>query len=196
MNKRCVFCVLIVLFYAGTAFSQDYGLTLRSLPVFTSGDDPPVNIEYTASAVPWFAAPLGEQGDLYLSGGISAEYADEEWRPVPEVHRFSIAYRFGSGPRLEAGRLPYREPLNLVMNGLFDGLSLGFDLGKTRLGAGVFYSGLLYKKTAYITMSPGDYADYYNRDLYFASRRLLVTLDWEIPGVFDTGAKLDLGIIG
>jgi hypothetical protein len=196
MNKRRGLCLLAVLFYAGTAFPQDYGLTLRSLPVFTSGDDPAVNIEYTASAVPWFAAPLGEQGDLYLSGGISAEYADEEWKPVPEVYRFSITYRFGSGPRLEAGRLPYREPLNLVMNGLFDGLSLGFDLGKTRLGVGAFYSGLLYKKTAYITISPGDYMDYYDQDVYFASRRLLVSLDWEIPSLFNTESKLGLGIIG
>jgi hypothetical protein len=196
MNKKPYLCVLLVLLHAGVGFTQDYGLTLRSLPVFTNGDKSYGNFEYTASAIPWFAAPLGERGDVYLSGGISAEYADEEWRPVPEVYRFEILYRFGSGLRLEAGRFSYREPLKLLMNGLFDGLAFGFDLGKTRLSAGAFYTGLLYKKTAYIMMSPGDYEDYYDRDHYFASRRLVFALDWNIPAVFNTEAKLDLGIIG
>jgi hypothetical protein len=196
MNKKLFLCALAVLFYAETAFTQDYGLTLRSLPVLTNAEESAGNFEYTGTAVSWFAAPLGEQGDIYLSGGISAEYQDEEWKPVPEPYRFEILYRFGSGLRLEAGRLPYREPLNLVMNGLFDGLVLGFDSGKTRLSAGAFYTGLLYKKTAYITMSSGDSEDYYDRDLYFSSRRLLFVLDWEISGLFDTDAKLELGIIG
>jgi hypothetical protein len=192
--KRTFFTIGILL-CAGAAFAQDYGLTLRSLPVFTGGGSD-WNCEYTGTAVPWFAVPLGEQGDIYLSGGISAEYADEKWKPVPEVYRFEIEYRFGSGLRLEAGRVPYREPLNLVMNGLFDGLALGFDMGKTRLSAGAFYTGLLYKKTAWITMSSGDSMDYYNRDIYFASRRLAFCLGWEIPAFLDTESTLDLGLIG
>jgi hypothetical protein len=155
-----------------------------------------VNVEYTGTAVPWFAAPLGEQGDLYLSGGISAVYADEEWKPVPEVYRFEMTWRFGSGQRLEAGRLPYRDPLGLVMNGLYDGLAFNADLGKTRLSIGAFYTGLLYKKTAYIVMNPGDYAAYYDEDVYFASRRLVFSAGWEIPGLLNTQGKLDLGLIG
>jgi hypothetical protein len=190
-------CLLFGMFILGQGIAaQDYGLTLRSLPVFTDGDRPYGSFEYTGTASPWFAAPLGEQGDLYLSGGISAEYADEEWKPVPEVYRFEIAYRLGSGLRLEAGRLPYREPLNLVMNGLIDGLALGFDLGKTRLSVGAFYTGLLYKKTARIVMSPGDYAAYDDEDVYFASRRLVFSLGWEIPALADSDGRLDLGLTG
>jgi hypothetical protein len=194
MNKSVFLWAAVFLLCTGTAFAQDYGLTLRSLPVLTNGDNPSVNVEYTGTAVPWFAAPLGEQGDVYLSGGISAEYSDEDWKPIPEVYRFEFIYRFGSGLRLEAGRILYREPLNLMMSGLFDSLALGFDLGKTRLFAGAFYTGLLYKKTAYITMSPGDYADHYDRDHYFASRRLVFTLGWEIPALFNTNAKLDRAV--
>ncbi|MDR0450029.1 MAG: hypothetical protein LBH26_02040 [Treponema sp.] len=195
MNKNFFLRVLALLLCAGPAFSQDYGLNLRSLPVLSNGDEPQ-EIEYTGTAIPWFAAPLGEQGDLYLSGGISAEYSDEEWRAVPELYRFGFSYRFNSGLRLEAGRLSYREPLNLVMNGLFDGLSLGFDLGKNRLNAGAFYTGLLYKKNARITMSPGDYGDYHDQDHYFASRRLVFVLGWEMPALLNTGGRLDLGITG
>jgi hypothetical protein len=201
VNKKIFLPALVLLLRAGAVFSQDYGLTLRALPVLTNGDKPYGNAEFTATATPWFAAPLGEAGDLYLSGGISAEYSasgnsDETWKPVPEVYRFEISYRFDSGLRLEAGRLLYREPLNLFMNGLFDGFALGLDLGKTRLSAGAFYTGLLYKKTANITISPGDYTDYYDRDAYFASRRLAFALGWEIPALFHTGGKLDLGITG
>jgi hypothetical protein len=195
MNKKLFFCS-IALLCAGAAFSQDYGLTLRALPVFTNGDKPYGNFSFTGTAVPWFAAPLGEQGDLYLSGGISAVYSDEEWKLVPEVYRFEIAYRFGSGLSFEAGRLSRRDPLNLVMNGLFDGLALSFDLGKTRLSGGAFFTGLLYKKTAYITMSAADYADYYDSDVYLASRRLVFSLAWEIPALFDTEGKLNLGLAG
>jgi hypothetical protein len=69
------------------------------------------------------------------------------------------------------------------------------DLGKTRLSAGAFYTGLLYKKTAYIVMSPGDYTDYYDGDVYFASRRLVISAGWEIPALFNTEGKLDAGLV-
>jgi hypothetical protein len=191
---KIFFCAALLLFCGGAAFSQDYGLSLRSLPVLTNGEDP-YELEYTATLIPWFAAPLGDGGDIYLSGGISAEYADEDWKPVVEPYRFEAAWRFASGLRFAAGRFAYREPLNLVMNGLFDGFLLDAALGRTRFSAGAFYTGLLYKKTAYITMTPGDYEDYYDRDHYFSSRRLVFVLGWEIPGLFDMEAELELGLI-
>jgi hypothetical protein len=196
MTNKIFLCAVSLLVSAGAAFPQDYGLTLRSLPVFSSGEEDGGYIEYTGTAVPWFAAPLGEQLDIYLSGGISDEYSEKELKPVPELYRFELSWQFGSGLHLEAGRLLYREPLNLVFNGLFDGLALGFDWGKTPLSAGALYTGLLYKKTAYITISPGDYKAHYDRDVYFASRRLVFSLGWEIPALLDTGAKLDLGMTG
>jgi hypothetical protein len=193
MNKKLFPCAAVLLLCAGTAFSQDRGLTLRSLPVINAGGGSPGQIDYAGTAIPWISGPLGEQGDLYLSGGISAEYADGKWKPVFELYRFGFSYRFDSGPRLEAGRLSHREPLGLVCAGLFDGFALDFELGTTRLSAGAFYTGLLYKKTAYIVMSPGDYGDYYDRDHYFSSRRLLFSLGWELP--VPGGAGLDLEAI-
>jgi hypothetical protein len=194
MSKKLFLCN-IALLCAAAAFSQDYGLTLRSLPVLTSGE-PNVNVEFTGAAVPWFTAPLGERGGLYLSGGISAVYDDKKWQAVPEVYRFEIGWRFASGLRINAGRLHYRDPLGLLMNGLFDGLALNADLGKTRLSAGAFYTGLLYKKTAYIVISPGDIAAYDDGDVYFAPRRLVFSVDWEVPALLGTEGKLDLGLSG
>ncbi|MDR1352415.1 MAG: hypothetical protein LBK05_03940 [Treponema sp.] len=196
MTRKILLRAAALLICAGAAFAQDYGLTLRSFPALDGGDGQDRDIEYTGTAVPWFAAPLGEHGDMYLSGGMSAEYSEEEWEPVPELYRFELSWQSGSGARLEAGRLSYREPLNLLLSGLFDGLALGFDAGKTRLSAGAFYTGLLYKRTAYITISPGDYSAYYDKDVYFASRRLVFSLGWEIPSLLNTGAELDLGVAG
>jgi hypothetical protein len=45
-------------------------------------------------------------------------------------------------------------------------------------------------------MSDSDYADYFDRDIYFASRRMVFSLDWKIPALFSTAADLDLGILG
>jgi hypothetical protein len=187
---------LLLCFPAGSVFAQDFGMTLRSLPVLTNGDEPCGDFAFTGTAIPWFAGPLGEQGAFYLSGGISAELEDEEWKPIPEVFRFEVSYRFSPGLRAAAGRLLYSEPLNLVFNGLADGASAVLDLGKNRLSAGAFYTGLLYKKTAYITMSPGDFDSYYDRENYFASRRLVFSLGWENPGFFDTGRGLVIEMIG
>jgi hypothetical protein len=195
MNKKTFLLrIATLLFCAGTAFSQDHGLTLRSSPLVYAGGGSPRPADFTGTAVPWFSGPLGEQGDIYFSAGISAESSEGEWKPVFEPYRFGFSYRFDSGPRLEAGRLSYREPLSLVCSGLFDGVALDFDLRGTRLSAGVFYTGLLYKKSAYIVMSPGDYADYYDRDHYFSSRRMLFSLGWGLP--VSGGAGLDLEMIG
>jgi hypothetical protein len=194
MNKKPFLRIAALLLCAGTAFSQDYGLTLRSSPVVYAGGDSVRPMDYTGTAVPWFSGPLGDQGDIYLSAGVSAEYSAGEWKPVFELYRFGFTYRFDSGPLIEAGRLSHREPLGLVCSGLFDGVILGFDLAGTRLSAGAFYTGLLCKKTAYIVMSPGDYADYGDRDHYFSSRRMLFSLGWGLP--VSGGAGLDLEMIG
>jgi hypothetical protein len=194
MSKRLCLCALALLLRAGWGFSQDYGLSLRSLPS-VQGEGILENFIYTGNAAPWFASPLGEQGDLYLSGGFSADYAAGEWKPIPELYRFEFLYRFDSGLNLGLGRLARRDPLNLLMNGLYDGLSIDFDWGMSRVSTWVFYTGLLYKKAAHITISPGDYTAYSDRDRYFASRRLVLSMNGEIPNLFDGGGKLNLGIV-
>jgi hypothetical protein len=166
-------------------------VTLRSLPLFTEADN-----SFVFTAMPWFSAPLTDAGDIYLSGGLSGEYADEQGKAIPELYRFEIRYRFTPNLRLGVGRLIFREPINLIFNGLADGASVNYDLGRTRLSAGAFYTGLQYKKAAYITMTADDYAEYLDRDTYFASRRVVLSLGWEAPGFLNTPGSLSLGILG
>jgi hypothetical protein len=193
--KKVFLCALVFLFHAGAAFAQDYGLALRSLPV-CANEEPSGDVEYTGTAAPWFAAPLGETVDIYLSAGISAELENEAWKPVPEVYRFEFIYNPNPDISVEAGRVPFRENLSYVFSGLFDGASARFNLGGGRLSAGVFYTGLLYKKTAYIVMGAEDREDYYDRDVYFSSRRMVFGMNWEKTNIFDTRNTLSLSGLG
>ncbi|MDR2110831.1 MAG: hypothetical protein LBP32_05935 [Spirochaetaceae bacterium] len=197
--------VVFALFFSALSLcAQDYGLMIRQSPVLTGGETATGKntgaaahvFSYTGTAVPWFAAPLGEQGDVYLSGGISAEYSDEAWKPVPEVYRFECIYNPNPDVCIEVGRVPFRENLSYVFAGLFDGAAARFNLGGGWLSAGIFYTGLLYKKTAYIVMGTADRENYYDKDIYFASRRLAFGIHWEKTNMFDTRNTLYLGGLG
>ncbi|MDR1250222.1 MAG: hypothetical protein LBK63_13090 [Treponema sp.] len=140
-------------------------------------------ITYTQAA--WFTMPLGDKADLYLSGGFSAERLDEEWKPLPEIYRFAVTYHPRPGLRFEIGRLPFRGNSS-VMAGLFDGASFRLNTGGGRLNGGVFYTGLLYKKSAHILMKAEDRIQYDDRDRYFAPRRLVAEINRERAGIFTT----------
>ncbi|MDR1421067.1 MAG: hypothetical protein LBI86_11895 [Treponema sp.] len=186
---RALLCSL--LFAAAPAvFSQDFGLALRQNAFFSDGEKSYGAVEYTGTAVPWFIAPLGEQWDLYVSGGISAFLSDEKWKPLPELYRTEVIFNPNPGFRLRAGRVPFAGSLSYTMTGLFDGVSVQLAPGGGRLLAGIFYTGLLYKKAAYIVMNPEDRADYNDKDVYFASRRLAAGITWEQTGIFETPGDL------
>jgi hypothetical protein len=172
-------------------FSRDFGFILNENALVSEGESGIT--EYSGALAPWFAAPLGDRADLYLSGGISARYEDDEWKALPEIYRFEFTYNPSADLRLELGRISFRENLSAVMTGLFDGAAAGLNLGGGRLNAGLFYTGLLYKKAAYIYLGPQDRRDYYDTDVYFASRRVVAELHWEKTSIFDTDSNLSLG---
>jgi hypothetical protein len=190
-----VFCCIVP-----AALAQDFGIMIRQTPALTDGGNSSgkssAAFSYTAAAVPWFAAPLGEKADLYLSGGISAGLENEAWKLVPEVYRFEFSYNPNPDIRVEAGRVPFRENLSYVFSGLFDGAAARFNLAGGRLSAGIFYTGLLYKKAAYIVMGAEDREDSYDRDVYFSSRRLVFGINWEKTNIFDTRTTLYLSGLG
>jgi hypothetical protein len=200
MNKGKVLCGFVFLFCAGAVFAQDFGLMIRQTPALINGENAGGEsssvFSYTATAIPWFAAPLGEKADLYLSAGISAELENETWKPVAEVYRFEFIYNPNQDISIELGRVPFSENLSYVFSGLFDGAAARFNLAGGRLSAGVFYTGLLYKKAAYIVMGAEDRENYYDGDVYFSSRRLVSGINWEKTNIFDTRNILSLSGLG
>jgi hypothetical protein len=192
--------VVALLFSALSLRAQDYGFDLRQSSALSDGQganiEGPVIFSSAVTAFPWFAAPLGEKADLYLSGGISATLEDATWAPLPELLRCEFSYNPNQNMRLELGRVPFRESLSYIFSGLFDGALVRLNLGGGWLSVGAFYTGLLHKKRAYILMGEEDRADYYNRDVYFASRRLVLGINWEKTSIFQTRNTLALSALG
>jgi hypothetical protein len=187
-----VIALSVFFFFAVPAgFAQDFGLALNQKAELTEGEKSCGAIEYTGTALPWFAMPLGDKADLYISGGFSAVRADDEWKPLPAIHRFELTHNPRPGLRLEIGRLPSRGS-SYVMAGLFDGVSFALNTGGGRLSGGVFYTGLLYKKSAYIVMNQKDRIQYDDRDGYFAPRRLGAQINCESAGIFNTRNALSI----
>ncbi|MDR1106547.1 MAG: hypothetical protein LBL44_09340 [Treponema sp.] len=187
-----VFLAVIFFLAALPAFSQEFGVVLDNKAELKDGGNPFGDVEYTGTALPWFAAPLGDKAGLYLSGGISAWYSDEKWKPLPEIRRFEVTFDPRPGLRVEIGRLPFGEN-SRAMAGLLDGVSFRLNAGGGRLGGGVFYTGLLYKKAACIVMSPEDRTGYEDGETYFASRRIAASVNWERAGIFNTRGAFSAG---
>jgi hypothetical protein len=183
--------IFLLFFTLPPCFAGDFGVILDQDLLFTGGEESSAT-EYSGTAIPWFASPLGDQADIYLSGGFSVQYDDEAWKPLLEIYRFEFIYKPFPDLRLEAGRVTFRESLSWVAAGLFDGFSAGLNIAGGRLSGGLFYTGLLYKKAAYIYMSPEDKKDFDDTDVYFASRRILTGVNWEKTSVFDTQGSLAL----
>ena len=181
-NFTKLLAFIAVILFAPFAAAQDFGLIINQKMSLADRD----YVYYSATALPWFAAPLGEKAGLYLSGGASAEYENGTWAFVPEVYRFEVTCRPSDSAAFGFGRQNFRDGTGWVMNGLFDGVSAAFAVNGGWLDFGVFYTGLLYKKTAAITISQKDQFDYYMNDTYFASRRVAGGVNWEKTSIFDS----------
>jgi hypothetical protein len=84
----------------------------------------------------------------------------------------------------------YADPLDFVANGLFDGARFSYNTTAGVFSLGAWYTGMLYKKNANITMTAEDqaswdtplsYSDFVNT--YFSSKRFLSSVDWEHPSL-------------
>jgi hypothetical protein len=183
--KRIALLLLFIPLYAG---AYDLGVLLdQSAGVGGIKDDS--SSDYSAVLIPRFSTLLGDTGDVFVSAGLTASYEQEDFTFVTELLRSEITWRF-DGLRIKAGRLSYADPLNFVVDGLFDGAQVLYDTTMGVFSAGAWYTGLLYKKTAKITMTGKDFLSYYTTldygdfaDTYFASRRMLMALSWEHPSL-------------
>jgi hypothetical protein len=145
----------------------------------------PENLTFTGTLKLWFSTPLGEDMELYLSAGVMGKYEGKEYSIAPELYRTEFTWRPAAGNALHLGRLYYADPLGFIAEGLFDGAAWESPLWNGRISAGAYYTGLLYKESAYIVMdkdelgsynTPLDYGDFMGS--YFAPRRALIALGY------------------
>lgn len=192
MKKRLYAIVMysIQLFgIAAAAFGADFGLILGMEGEYADNFSPE-GFSVTATASPWFSAVLSEAIDVYVSGKMTFEYEENQEPPQAyffEAERAEFSLRPAPGVYVSLGRRRFEDSAGLVASGLFDGAGGSVKLGMSRLSLGAYYTGLLYKETAKILMTPGDlerYGKTFDADGlkgYFASRRALLALTGEFP---------------
>jgi hypothetical protein len=202
--KRVIQQALLVLVFASAsaAFAVDFGLVLAPEWEYVS-DTAGRGHGFTAGITPWFSAAPGEGANLYLSGKLTLEYEYEtqKWADpfLAELERAELTLNPARGFTVSLGRQFYRDEGGMIASGLFDGLSAGFGLGPARVFLGGFYTGFQYKESAEILMTAEDrvrYAlplDYEDMDTYFASRRVLIPVTLEFPGLL---SRLSLSVSG
>ena len=179
--------------------AYDFGVILnQNVGIGGSGD---TGVDYDAALVPRFSVLLGDSGDLHISASVKAAYANERWSFVPELLRTEFSWNFGNAD-FSLGRMMFADPMNLVAVGLFDGARFSLHTAVGTFGVGVWYTGLLYKNRANISMTSDDAETLqaeldwnHFSDTYFASRRLMASLYWEHPSVAEL-FRLDVALIG
>ena len=180
--------------------AHDFGAILdQNLAITDSGGES--NVEYDIALIPRFSMLIGESADLFLSASLKAISADGEWTFVPELLRNEFSVSLGYTD-LSLGRMLFADPMNLVAAGLFDGVRVSRHTAFGTIGAGLWYTGLLYRNRANIVMTEADslalarpfaWDDF--ADTYFASRRLMMALYWEHPSLAEL-VWLDLALMG
>jgi hypothetical protein len=192
---------LLALGLAVPGFAADYGAAVNQQLDGRDGDH-----TYTGPLVPWLSVPLGERADLYFSAGYRLHYDGEDWLSLPDLRHLAFQFRPYADFLLEAGRFQYQDIRGAVASGLFDGLSLSLSPGNSRLAARHLFTGLLYKKDADILMTGGDWAAYAEKvsyqdggafyETFFASRRMIGAVSWELPDIIAPGNSLALEGMG
>jgi hypothetical protein len=202
---RCLAAGLFIVFALTgvSVFAADFGILLGTEGEYTK-NTAEADFGFTGNFVPWFSMSAGRSVSVYVSGKFAFKYGygDESWAwpPLVELGRTEFSFRPGQTVYLTLGRQRFNDPGEMIASGLFDGLNGSFSLGRARLRGGLFYTGLLYKETAEILMTPGD-AEYYHRPLdygdtrsYFASRRIFASMAGEFPD-FTSRTSLLLSVL-
>ena len=200
LNSFHLLLLVLFILLSPQVFALDWGLRLNQT-FDLEGDSAESKsfaeiFDYSATLIPWVQTPLGTLAggdlDLYAAAGFTLEYYDYDAYFIPELLRTEISWRLKKNMELKLGRMLYADPLGFIANGLFDGAQFSMEAGANKFALGVWYTGLIFKRNANITMTNEDHDSYvadldYDdfADTYFAPRRLVAALDWENSGIID-----------
>jgi hypothetical protein len=194
--------VLLFLWCVVRGGALDFGVVINE--AFEMEDNGDRTTAWTQTATPWFSFSPNDQLSVYLSLDVGAEYTDVEnstidradkWRHLFRVNRTQVMWSPAQGIIIEAGRVPFQDPLVAVASGLFDGFKASFSQNKNTLNASVLYAGLQDKEEAKIVMTQGDLNDYIDKDNYFASQRLITSVFGQSRYIGNWDNILDLGVL-
>ena len=182
MKKHLLILLIII---PCSIWAGDFGLIVDQRVGFggVTGDNN--QFDYTGVLLPRFSTLVGNNGELFISAGLTVDYSSEEWTFIPELLRTEFQWIFAMGD-FRVGRMFYSDPLGIIATGLFDGAQITFDTMAGSFSAGAWYTGFLFNDRANIAMTYSERQsldaslDFDNfADTYFAPSRALFALDWE-----------------
>jgi hypothetical protein len=184
MSERLL--ILFLLLPCLSLWAVDFGFILNQSAGY-GGIGKDGLFDYSIAAVPKVSGLIGTTGDFIVSGAIEAGY-DESGSFVPELLRTELSFHPGDWA-FEIGRMYHSDPLGFVAEGLFDGVKAAYNSELGTFSAGLWYTGLLYKKRTAIEMTDEE-TEAYNTALdfgdlqgtYFSPKRFIAALAWEHLG--------------
>ena len=168
--RKLVIIVLIV--FVSQAHAADFGAVLSIQTGIGHSDEFTFGGKVTLA--PWLSLTF-DTFDIYTSAGLSADYKDD-FSFFPELFQLEYSTILFNSLYLRAGRISFTDTSRFTAKGFFDGADVLYSFGKIQLGASAFYTGLLYKDTANINVSPADTKNYEAKDSYFAPGRILTSV--------------------
>jgi hypothetical protein len=209
MKRHTRFALTTFFLLLGTSgtslFAIDYGLVLDAAVNYGSAEglaNPGIEkLDFSGILRPWVDIPLNENMDLHISAGFSLKYEQEEMAAAPELYHTEFTWRPREAQYLGIGRLYYCDPLEFIAEGFFDGAAWASPLGNGELSLGAYYTGLLYKKTANITVTDDELASYSSKlaygdfaDSYFAPKRILGIAGYSM--ILGDDLRLNFALLG
>ena len=181
----------ILLIPAAFVGAADFGTALSLAPKVSQE-----GFSLTVMANPWFSSLIGETGELFVSGIIKLETTFESATVLLDLGRSQVILRPAPGTSWEFGRMPFADESGFLASGLLDGARWTGSLGALGASAGLFYTGLLNKKSAEIVLTAADGADLLDADRFFAPPRLLAVLSGGLRNPPDFLSRLSAQAVG
>ncbi|MCL2442375.1 MAG: hypothetical protein FWD13_02795 [Treponema sp.] len=196
--KKFLLCLLFIFLLPVFLSAFDFGLVAGLHGGIGNSAIEDFTGDFRVDIWPRFSMLLGDNGEFIVSAGVSMEEIN---KPIPELLHTELTMRFGNSG-IRAGRFNYSDPTSMAAEGLFDGLQFFHNTAAGNFRIGAWYTGLLFKKNANITMTDNelanynaalDYDDFINT--YFAPSRAFVSIGWEHPSIGEF-MHLNTAVIG
>jgi len=180
--------IIILILLPVSLLAFDFGLTANIYTGYGNDQTEENEFDFKANLWPRLTLLIDDNAEFFVSFGLSV---DKNKNPVfiPELLRTEFSMRFGNAG-FKVGRINYSDPLSFIASGLFDGVHCYLNSNMGRFSAGAWYTGLLYKETANITMTKNDQDIYgtlfeYDKfsETYFAPEKLIASLEWNHPSI-------------
>jgi len=189
LRTKFIFLIITLIILPVGIYAYDFGITANINTGLNNANQDETTFNFGLNLWPYYSTLINDNSEFIVSASVSLGYDNSEFFFIPELLRTEFSMRFETSV-LRAGRFNYTDPLSFIVSGLFDGVQYFYNTAIGNFNAGLWYTGLLYKKNANITMTNDDMEEFIKpvdskniSDTYFASRRLFASIGWEHPSV-------------